>query len=82
MTHPSIQGLREAARQSQSQGCEHTDTTVCSDTCDAIKATNAIAAYLTKHGVGWFGEGLVAAIPCASDNQVVHLVPVPQDGES
>lgn len=58
MTHPSIQGLREAIA---------TVVDVCATADDVLKAQ---AAYLTEHGVLLSGEGLVRD---TSDEQVTSV---------
>lgn len=58
VTHPSIQGLREAALDGT---CPGGAADPCDEHASAVDGTLAlVAAYLTEHGVLLSGEGLVA----------------------
>lgn len=92
MTHPSIRGLREAVAEALRKRWREFENASgeALPMPTATVALDAIAAYLTEHGVGWFGEGLVraegadteTARRCAANGRpkLFRLVPVPQDG--
>lgn len=90
MTHPSIQGLKEAAHNPM---CIHGGALPSGGQCFATKNAvhpecfeSAQAAYLAEHGVLLSGEGLVrakalAARAVASGYPQLYTL-VPEDGET
>lgn len=95
MTHPSIQGLREAVRaaacvRESVRGPGYDDPAkgrrwVCGyDRLHPECMEAAQTAYLTEHGVLLSGEGLVRAEWSSPHSELYRLapVPVPQDGET
>lgn len=75
--HPSIEGLREAVAEfecvSPSRHHNHNESHRCHQLAKTLLMKQA--TYLTEHGVGWFGEGLVRAIEVGVETPDGELLP-------